>query len=121
MKDVMGLIFTGENDIHLGELTSLRAVAALPIAGRYRVVDFQLSSMVHSGIKNVGVITQKNYSSLMDHIGSGQRVGSARQAGSCDAAAVPDPREHGRLFRSAGRAQIQHAPICASPVRNTLC
>ena len=72
MKDVMGLIFTGENDIHLGELTSLRAVAALPIAGRYRVVDFQLSSMVHSGIKNVGVITQKNYSSLMDHIGSGR-------------------------------------------------
>ena len=54
MKDVMGLIFTGENDIHLGELTSLRAVAALPIAGRYRVIDFQLSSMVHSGIKNVG-------------------------------------------------------------------
>ena len=68
MKDVMGLIFTGENDIHLGELTSLRAVAALPIAGRYRVIDFQLSSLVHSGIKNVGVITQKNYSSLMDHI-----------------------------------------------------
>ena len=72
MKDVMGLIFTGENDIHLGELTSLRAVAALPIAGRYRVIDFQLSSMVHSCIKNVGVITQKNYSSLMDHIGSGR-------------------------------------------------
>ena len=32
MKDVMGLIYTGENDIHLGELTSQRAVAALPIA-----------------------------------------------------------------------------------------
>ena len=45
MKDVMGLIYTGENDIHLGELTSVRAVAALPIAGRYRVIDFQLSSM----------------------------------------------------------------------------
>ena len=72
MKDVMGLIYTGENDIHLGELTSQRAVAALPIAGRYRVIDFQLSSMVHSGIKNVGIIMQKNYSSLMDHIGSGR-------------------------------------------------
>ncbi|MBQ2991923.1 MAG: glucose-1-phosphate adenylyltransferase subunit GlgD [Clostridia bacterium] len=72
MKDVMGLIYTGENDIHLGELTSQRAVAALPIAGRYRVIDFQLSSMVHTGIKNVGVITQKNYQSLMDHIGSGR-------------------------------------------------
>ena len=72
MKDVMGLIYTGENDIHLGELTSVRAVAALPIAGRYRVIDFQLSSMVHSGIKRVGVITQKNYQSLMDHLGSGR-------------------------------------------------
>ena len=72
MKDVMGLIYTGENDIHLGELTSQRAVAALPIAGRYRVIDFQLSSMVHTGIKNVGIITQKNYQSLMDHIGSGR-------------------------------------------------
>ena len=72
MKDVMGLIVTGENDIHLGELTSQRAVAALPIAGRYRVIDFQLSSMVHTGIKNVGIIAQKNYSSLMDHVGSGR-------------------------------------------------
>ena len=72
MKDVMGLIYTGENDIHLGELTSVRAVAALPIAGRYRIIDFQLSSMVHSGIKRVGVITQKNYQSLMDHLGSGR-------------------------------------------------
>lgn len=72
MKDVMGLIYTGENDVRLGELTSRRAVAALPIAGRYRVIDFQLSSMVHAGIKNVGVIMQKNYSSLMDHIGSGR-------------------------------------------------
>ena len=72
MKDVMGLIYTGENDIHLGELTSQRAVAAMPIAGRYRVIDFQLSSMVHTGIKNVGIITQKNYSSLMDHVGSGR-------------------------------------------------
>ncbi len=72
MKDVMGLIYTGENDIHLGELTSVRAVAALPIAGRYRVIDFQLSSMVHTGIKRVGVITQKNYQSLMDHLGSGR-------------------------------------------------
>lgn len=107
MKDVMGLIFTGENDIHLGELTSLRAVAALPIAGRYRVVDFQLSSMVHSGIKNVGVITQKNYSSLMDHIGSGREWDLHGKQGLVMLPPVPDPREHGRLFRSAGRAQIQ--------------
>ena len=72
MKDVMGIIYTGENDARLRELTSTRAIAALPIASRYRVIDFLVSSMVNAGIKNVGVITQKNYHSLMDHLGSGK-------------------------------------------------
>ena len=72
MKNVMGVIYTGENDAKLRELTLTRAIAALPVGGRYRVIDFLLSSMVNGGIKNVGVITQKNYSSLMDHIGSGR-------------------------------------------------
>ena len=72
MKDVMGIIYTGESDARLRELTSTRAIAALPVAGRYRVIDFLVSSMVNGGIKNVGVITQKNYHSLMDHLGSGK-------------------------------------------------
>lgn len=72
MKNVMGVIYTGEKDSFLRELTLLRAVAAVPVAGRYRVIDFLVSSMVNSGIKNVGVIMQKNYHSLMDHLGSGK-------------------------------------------------
>ncbi|MGN1370236.1 MAG: glucose-1-phosphate adenylyltransferase subunit GlgD [Aristaeellaceae bacterium] len=72
MKNVMGVIYTGENDARLRELTLIRAIAALPVAGRYRVIDFLVSSMVNSGMKNVGVITQKNYHSLMDHLGSGK-------------------------------------------------
>lgn len=72
MKDVMGVIFTGENDARLRELTMTRAIAALPVAGRYRVIDFLVSSMVNGGIRNVGIITQKNYHSLMDHLGSGK-------------------------------------------------
>lgn len=72
MKDVMGVIFTGEKDSFLRELTLLRAIAALPVAGRYRVIDFLVSGMVNSGIRNVGVIMQKNYHSLMDHLGSGK-------------------------------------------------
>ena len=72
MKDVMGVIYTGENDSLLRELTTMRAVAAVPVAGRYRVIDFLVSSMVNSDIPNVGVIMQKNYHSLMDHLGSGK-------------------------------------------------
>lgn len=72
MKNVMGVIYTGERDSFLRELTLLRAIAALPVAGRYRVIDFLVSGMVNSGIRNVGVIMQKNYHSLMDHLGSGK-------------------------------------------------
>ncbi len=72
MKNVMGIIYTGERDSYLRELTLMRAIAALPVAGRYRVIDFLVSGLVNSGVKNVGVIMQKNYHSLMDHLGSGK-------------------------------------------------
>ena len=68
----MGIIYTADRDNQLKELTAERAVAAVPICGRYRLIDFPLSAMVDSGIRNVGVITQKNYNSLMDHLGSGR-------------------------------------------------
>ena len=72
MKNVMGIIYTGEKDSFLRELTLMRAIAAMPVAGRYRVIDFLVSGLVNSGVKNVGVIMQKNYHSLMDHLGSGK-------------------------------------------------
>ena len=72
MKDVMGVIYTGEKDDFLRDLTKVRAIAAMPVCGRYRVIDFLVSSMVNSGMRNVGVIMQKNYQSLMDHLGSGK-------------------------------------------------
>lgn len=72
MTNMMGLIYTGERDAELRELTATRAVAAVPFCGRYRLIDFPLSAMVGSGIRNVGVIMQRNYHSLMDHLGSGR-------------------------------------------------
>ena len=71
-KDLMGLIYTGENDARLRELTLTRAVAALPVVGRYRIIDFLMSNLTNAGARNVGVITQRNYHSLMDHLGSGK-------------------------------------------------
>jgi glucose-1-phosphate adenylyltransferase len=72
IKDTFGLIMAGDENPNLRELVLARAAAAMPIGGRYRVIDFLLSNMVNSGIRNVGVITQKNYQSLMDHLGSGK-------------------------------------------------
>ena len=69
---MVGLIYTGEQYERLECLTRVRSVAALPILGRYRMIDFMLSGMVNSGIRNVGVILQKNYQSLLDQLGSGK-------------------------------------------------
>ncbi len=72
MRDTMGIIYTGDSNVSLQELTLKRSVAALPFGGRYRIIDFILSNMVNSGINNVGIITQNNYHSLMDHLDTGQ-------------------------------------------------
>lgn len=69
MRDTMGIIIAGEEKIP--PITDIRSIAALPIAGRYRIIDFVLSNMANAGIINVGVATQSKYSSLMDHIKSG--------------------------------------------------
>ncbi len=72
MIDTVGIIMTGDSDSRLAELTRVRSASALPVAGRYRLIDFTLSGMVNSGITNVGVTTRNNYRSLMDHLGSGK-------------------------------------------------
>ena len=71
-KDVFGIIYAGEDNLNLRDLVNLRSVGALPVGARYRVVDFMLSNLVNSGIKNIGIIPRKNYHSLMNHLGSGK-------------------------------------------------
>ncbi|MBO6061147.1 MAG: glucose-1-phosphate adenylyltransferase subunit GlgD [Clostridia bacterium] len=72
MENAFGLIYTGDASMQLRELTYSRSVAAVPFGGRYRTIDFMLSNLVNTGIYNVGVIAQKNYHSLMDHLESGK-------------------------------------------------
>lgn len=71
-KDLFGIIYAGEESIYLRELTSKRSVGSIPIGGRYRLIDFLLSNMVNSGIRNIAVVPRKNYHSMMDHLGSGK-------------------------------------------------
>ncbi|MCD8391560.1 MAG: glucose-1-phosphate adenylyltransferase subunit GlgD, partial [Firmicutes bacterium] len=70
IREVMGVILTSEDKIP--PITDIRANSALPIAGRYRIIDFAVSNMANAGVVNIGVVTESNYSSLMDHIKSGK-------------------------------------------------
>ncbi|MBQ1371898.1 MAG: glucose-1-phosphate adenylyltransferase subunit GlgD, partial [Oscillospiraceae bacterium] len=72
MKNVMGLIFTNTHDAALGSLTRKRTQASLPYGGRYRQIDFTLSNMSNAGIRHIGIVTQYNFKSLMNHVGSGE-------------------------------------------------
>ena len=69
--DAMGLILADNRRIHLGALNVPRALAAVPLAGRFRIIDFALSNMVNCGIKRIGVVALTRYKSLMDHMGTG--------------------------------------------------
>ncbi|EOD00598.1 glucose-1-phosphate adenylyltransferase subunit GlgD [Caldisalinibacter kiritimatiensis] len=72
MKDLMGIINLSESEEDIKELTYNRPIASIPIAGRYRVIDFVLSNMVNAGIENVSIFTQGKSRSLMDHIKTGK-------------------------------------------------
>ena len=72
MKKTAGIIFSNIHDQELPELTRIRTMASVPIAARYRLIDFQLSSMVNAGIHQIGIICKTNYHSLLKHIGSGK-------------------------------------------------
>ncbi len=79
--NVIGIIFPNSYDALIPELVSVRLMASIPFASRYRVIDFILSSMTHSGIDNVSVVVNKNYHSLMDHLGSGREWDLVRRNG----------------------------------------
>ena len=71
-NNVLGLINANADDSVLSEITGIRSMASVPFGGGYRLVDFVLSNLVNSGVAKVGVLTDNNYQSLMDHIGSGK-------------------------------------------------
>lgn len=71
-NNILGILFAYINEEKVPNLTKKRVMASVPFGGRYRLVDFTLSNMVNSGINKVGVITERNYQSLMDHLGSGK-------------------------------------------------
>ncbi|MDR0530804.1 MAG: glucose-1-phosphate adenylyltransferase subunit GlgD [Oscillospiraceae bacterium] len=77
--NVLGILYSNAYDEALPEITGFRTMGSVPFGGRYRLIDFPLSSMVACGITKVGVVTKANYRSLMDHLGVGKPWDLARK------------------------------------------
>ncbi len=80
-RDILGIIVCNMHDDLIPQLTENRTLGSIPFGGRYRMIDFALSNMANSGIKDVGLIPSKNYQSLMNHVGNGQEWDMSRKNG----------------------------------------
>ncbi len=77
----IGIVLAGGSSNKMQELSKRRAVAAMPVAGSYRCVDFALSNMSNSHIKKVAVMTQYNAKSLNQHLNSSKWWDFGRKQG----------------------------------------
>ena len=68
--NVVGLILGGGAGSRLQPLTQERSKPAVPIAGKYRLVDIPISNCINSGIRKIFLLTQFNSVSLHQHIGN---------------------------------------------------
>jgi glucose-1-phosphate adenylyltransferase len=68
MNDVLTIVLGGGRGTRLFPLTHQRSKPAVPIGGKYRLIDIPLSNCLHAGLKRIYVLTQFNSASLNRHI-----------------------------------------------------
>ena len=81
MNGLHGIIFSYEKRNEMQELGQIRSAASIPFGGRYRAVDFALSSLVNAGCTDVGIVLHGHYQSLLDHLGTGKAWDLSRKRG----------------------------------------
>ncbi len=74
MNDVLTLILGGGRGARLYPLTHMRSKPAVPIGGKYRLIDIPISNALHAGLKRIFVLTQFNSASLNRHIAQTYRL-----------------------------------------------
>ena len=68
LNDILAVILGGGRGARLYPLTQMRSKPAVPIAGKYRLIDIPISNCINSGIYRIAVLTQFNSVSLHRHI-----------------------------------------------------
>ena len=74
MRNVLALILGGGAGSRLHPLTELRSKPAVPIAGKYRLIDVPISNCLHADLRRIFVLTQFNSASLNRHVSNTYRM-----------------------------------------------
>ena len=108
MMRAIGIVLAGGNSYKMGKLTSRRAIAAMPIAGGYRSIDFALSNMSNSHIQRVAVYTQYNAKSLTEHLNSSKWWDFGRKQGGLFVFTPAITADNGFWYRGTADAMFQN-------------
>ena len=111
MSIKFALILAGGKGNHLSVLSIERAKAAVPFGGFYRSIDFPLSNCVNSGIYDVGILTQYQPRSLIEHIGVGRPWDMDRKKGGIELLQPYLGKTVGGWYRGTGDAIYQNLNI----------
>ena len=104
----VGIILAGGNSHKMRELTQRRAIAAMPVAGSYRAIDFALSNMSNSHIQKVAVLTQYNARSLNEHLNSSKWWDFGRKQGGLYVFTPTITADNGYWYRGTADAIYQN-------------
>lgn len=74
MRDVLTIVLGGGRGTRLFPLTHQRSKPAVPLGGKYRLIDIPISNCLHAGLKRIYVLTQFNSASLNRHISQTYRL-----------------------------------------------
>jgi glucose-1-phosphate adenylyltransferase len=74
MNDVLTIVLGGGRGTRLFPLTHQRSKPAVPIGGKYRLIDIPISNCLHAGLKRIYVLTQFNSASLNRHVAQTYRL-----------------------------------------------
>lgn len=104
----LGIILAGGNSSRMQELSNKRAIAAMPVAGSYRAIDFALSNMSNSHVQRVAVLTQYNSRSLNEHLSSSKWWDFGRKQGGLFVFPPTITNDNGFWYRGTADAIAQN-------------
>jgi len=110
MQKVLSVILGGGRGTRLYPLTKVRAKPAVPIGGKYRLIDIPISNSLHAGIDKIYVLTQFNSASLHRHI-KRTYIFDSFSGGFVDILAAEQTQENSNWYQGtadAVRQQIRH-------------
>lgn len=107
-SEVLAIILGGGQGTRLFPLTQLRSKPAVPIGGKYRLVDIPISNCLHADIRRIFVLTQFNSASLNRHINQAYRLDLFSQ-GFVEILAAEQTPDSSRWFQGTADAVRQAA------------